>query len=202
MINIFRVYCPAFLACSSKGLGMRLHFTSVNTTNMNISRKLIMNWVLVAKNKLWEKYTLLPTLFQEKAKPDYSSGCVSRGEQEADWDEAERLRVLHLPRIPQKPPCSLRGVHSGYLQDHPCDTSQLREVQDGRRNGRDDCEVGRDLCLQRELQFTAPYFSPPREYAKMASVRYVDFDSPQSSPERPKMIVRSTPELISTEAAN
>ena len=38
-----------------------------------------------------------------------------------------------------------------------------------------------------------------REYANMASVRYIDFDSPERVHRKPRSTIRSKPELIETE---
>jgi len=38
-----------------------------------------------------------------------------------------------------------------------------------------------------------------REYAKMTSVRYIDFDSPAKVHHKPRSTIRSKPELIETE---
>lgn len=44
-------------------------------------------------------------------------------------------------------------------------------------------------------------FPPLREYANMASVRYIDFDSPKGC-YKPRPFVRSQAELIETEPAH
>jgi len=40
---------------------------------------------------------------------------------------------------------------------------------------------------------------PLREYAKMTSVRYIDFDSPAKVHHKSRSTIRSKPELIETE---
>ena len=80
-------------------------------------------------------------------------------------------------------------------------TSQLGNVIIGT------LQMGKSLILGSQLLCYIVYecsknvFYPLREYANMASVRYIDFDSPKGC-YKPRPLVRSQPELIETEPAH